>query len=337
MKLSSLDAWKGIAIISVVFIHSFGLLSFSPAESFDWYFWITSRQALNFAVPVFFFISGYLSFSDKYSNATNFYKKRLARILIPYLSWCFIYIAFSSVMKKEVPSISDITYQIVTGDAIVIGYFIIVLIQFTLITPILYKISSINKNIMSLVVISIIGVSYTYITTFIFPSSKLSQFPYSALPFIVWYPFYHLGFMLNKYKPKININHSYIILIGMLSLSVLEGFYVGSGGNSSFAVSQLKSTSIIMSVILCIIIYKNISFNFTNKFLLTSGKYSFGIYLMHILVMRLIYKASGVINRNNFSEVLYCIAVAALAFFISLLSCIVIGKLLGNRSKLLIG
>ena len=30
MKLSSQDAWKGIAIISVVSIHSFGLLSFFP-------------------------------------------------------------------------------------------------------------------------------------------------------------------------------------------------------------------------------------------------------------------------------------------------------------------
>lgn len=87
-----IDAIRLTANFLVVFIHSFGFLTYVS----DWQvtsdgpFWAWFFDASRIAMPTFFFVSGYLLFKN-YSAKTKI-KSRVKRLLVPYFSWCLIYL-----------------------------------------------------------------------------------------------------------------------------------------------------------------------------------------------------------------------------------------------------
>jgi fucose 4-O-acetylase-like acetyltransferase len=79
----SFDAFRGLAIIAVIAIHAIYLGGSPHSPGFLYY-----RQLLNFAIPAFFFMSGYWS-SKKPIESLEGYKtfltRKLSRIFVPYL------------------------------------------------------------------------------------------------------------------------------------------------------------------------------------------------------------------------------------------------------------
>ena len=79
----SFQAFRGIAIICVVAIHSIvGFETFSHSN-WNFYFIFIYRQLLNFAVPAFLFISGYWVAKENFNNLKEyklFLNKRLKKV-----------------------------------------------------------------------------------------------------------------------------------------------------------------------------------------------------------------------------------------------------------------
>lgn len=337
MRLQSLDAWKGIAITAVIFIHAFGFLSSSEIGSIPWYFGITVRQFLNFAVPVFFFIAGYLSFSDKYDGAKIFYGKRLKRILPPYIFWSAVYIAFAILISHKTPNLREVSVSILNGTTIEIGYFVIALIQLVVITPALYSIKSIKHHFVILFVISLTGLAYTYLTTLYTPFKNLSEFPYSALPFFVWFAFYHSGFIVSKFNPVVNIKKSFSLIFLFLVISIIEAFSINEYSGYSFSVSQLKLSSMLMSLSVCLLIYSSLKTLKSPEILRKLGMASYGIYLSHILVMRITYKATEVLGVIPKSNIIYCIEIAFVTIIVTYAMCFVAKAITRSKSIYILG
>lgn len=87
----TLTLLKGFAIILVVMIHcdvrdSIGAENFSVL---DLYMQALTRIIVINAVPMFFFISGFLFFLKK-DTYLNKWRKRFKSLVIPYIVWCFI-------------------------------------------------------------------------------------------------------------------------------------------------------------------------------------------------------------------------------------------------------
>lgn len=337
MRFKSLDAWKGIAIVAVVFIHSFGYLSTSTTGSIDWYFGIIFRQFINFAVPVFFFISGYLAFSEKYEGAISFYGKRLKKITPPYIIWSVIYISFSIAVLRQTPTIRDIIVSVINGTSIEIGYFAITLIQLILLTPILYHVKSMRCCLVILILVSIIGFLYTYCINFYPPLNKLSIFPYSAIPFFVWFLFYYSGFILRKYRLAININASLCVIALMLAASMVEAFSLNSYAGYAFSVSQLKASSIGMSLGICLLIYATLEKMNPSDALCNVGLASYGIYLSHILIMRIMYKITEVAGIVPTNKILYSFVIAITTLLATYMMCSIVKLISRNNSKYILG
>jgi len=53
------DAIKGVAIIAVIMMHATNSTRAFPAESLNYLTGVVTRQFMTFAVPLFFFISGF--------------------------------------------------------------------------------------------------------------------------------------------------------------------------------------------------------------------------------------------------------------------------------------
>ena len=79
-----------LSAIAVVYLHANGCFwDFSTAR-----YWITANiieSIFYFAVPIFFMISGamLIDFNKRYS-IKEFFKKRIAKTVIPFIIWSFI-------------------------------------------------------------------------------------------------------------------------------------------------------------------------------------------------------------------------------------------------------
>lgn len=97
--LSSSDSYflanlRSISIFAIVFGHVGGFWLFKPYS-----------ELLNVFVPVFFFISGAVSWNsyEKNPNIKNYYLKRFIGLLVPYYLLCFISLFLFVALNKHLP------------------------------------------------------------------------------------------------------------------------------------------------------------------------------------------------------------------------------------------
>lgn len=293
------DVWKGLAIVAVVVIHSCGELSSSPPNSLTGLFGIGLRQIVNFAVPVFLAMAGFFAGRGPSGSPVDFYRKRLVRILAPYLIWTTIYLAQDAITESL--NIKEAVKAYLFGTGIGIGYFVIVLTQYTLLTPLITRIKSGRKHFLIMMTITAIGLFFTYYFPALHPESPISKFPAYALPFFVWYPFYHLGIYAAQRQAagssSFNGPRKFIALTFIFAIAgFIEGYFWARHGNYSFGTSQLKLTNTLYSVTFFLLILSlsrsRTVFNH-DSFLALAGRNSYAVYLVHMILLTPIQRFLG--------------------------------------------
>lgn len=95
IQSKNLNIIKGIAILMVIMIHCDirGRLQQDYSVPFDIYMQCLTREIVFDAVPLFFFVSGFLFYLNEESIWQK-WKKRVKSLLIPYLLWCSFYFVF---------------------------------------------------------------------------------------------------------------------------------------------------------------------------------------------------------------------------------------------------
>lgn len=176
------DFLRGIAIIMVIGIHTYtdGLMHFN----------LFLRQILNCAVPIFLAISGYFighkSFVEQ-GSYVKFLKKQVPRVYIPMLFGSIPWMLLA-IRGGESPMVSVI--RTFVGD-MSIFYFIILIIQYYALTPLMQRVNRKSGGGNYAVIITIIGISlFDYVMRI--ENIKLSLVE-SAGIFPVWMIFYVMG------------------------------------------------------------------------------------------------------------------------------------------------
>lgn len=97
----TLSIIKGLAILMVIMIHCDfrSRLPYSYSQSLDLYGQCLTREVVFNAVPLFFFVSGFLFFLNK-ENIWNKWNKRIKTLLLPYLIWCTLYFIYLFFMQR---------------------------------------------------------------------------------------------------------------------------------------------------------------------------------------------------------------------------------------------
>jgi len=93
-RTSYISVLRIVAILLVILIHSSsGYLNSNEFKSFDWSYanWLNSFS--RFAVPLFVIISGALLL-QKNESTGQFYRKRLLKIVPPFLFWSIVYLIY---------------------------------------------------------------------------------------------------------------------------------------------------------------------------------------------------------------------------------------------------
>ncbi|WP_072542388.1 acyltransferase family protein [Bacteroides mediterraneensis] len=101
----SITLLKGLSILLVIFIHA-DFRKYLPSsintESFDLWMQITTRILVQNAVPIFFFLSGFLFFLKK-DTFKNKLKSRFRTLFIPYIFWTL----WGFCRKRSIPTHSE--------------------------------------------------------------------------------------------------------------------------------------------------------------------------------------------------------------------------------------
>src|SRR5882724_3283927 len=120
-----------IAILAVVMIHTSTRVLEAAHYDLNGYNWdLLLNQISRFAVPLFFAISGFaLEISyNSHSNYLNFFKKRIIKIIIPYIFWsAFFYIfIYTNHDFNFLKALSDgsSSYQLYFIPALLFFYFL---------------------------------------------------------------------------------------------------------------------------------------------------------------------------------------------------------------------
>ncbi len=304
---------RGIAIISVILIHILP----------NGFYTIIARQFINFCVGMFLFLSGYLV-NKNIIDIKQFYIKRISRVVIPYIFWSIIFI-----IKSDDYNVNSIIFRVITGQTCSIYYYIIVYLEFILITPILLRLVE-NKKCKYIWLLTPISIVIIYIFSYI---GLPIPFPYNVLSFTVWFIFYYYGLIIkNKnLELKLKLNRNIAIYLLFLTLSIIEGFLWNEFGNYSMAISQIKLTSVFTSLyFIKILMGIKDKIKFESKILKKVGDYSFGIYLTHMIFVDF-YSRYISINYINTALIMVLVLIS---------NCIliyIVNKLLGYKISRIIG
>jgi peptidoglycan/LPS O-acetylase OafA/YrhL len=284
---NTIQILRGIAIIEVILVHVFSIYSNIDIIPFI-------SQIIRSAIPFFIFISGYVLSSRYWEDFSvkDFYKKRFKNILFPYFFFCSLYILSPLLIGKPLEfTFNDLLNVLLNPKNFYYHFwFIALIISFYLFYPLLVKLFlKYEKQLIWVLIISII-IQVIWVESLLGILSLLgllgeeSLFYYILFYFVNYFFFKHLsyfvlGVYINKNYSEIHSksNKLYVLILPLVLFSVLDLIF------------EIESFHIFINIPLIVLVFSLIK-DKTNRFLEILGKYSFGIYLVHVLILNIINK-----------------------------------------------
>ena len=263
------------------------------------YLLILIRGFINFPVAVFFFLAGFFNKSSGSYAGTERKKlfSRIIRLVVPYLFWTAFYLCSSyllCVIGGKPFDLLRVPKAFLFGTATAPLYFLHVLLQLTLITPILVAIVKGRSTFVKVLKWILLGTTPLYILAlYAYDFYAGTQLPHYELPCLAWFTYYYLGlFCANNREAEVkNLGVFPSVLIAFLALfiAIWEGFVIYNQAGAemfSLANSQIRFGSMLFSLAVINLIFRIKDTNpKANKLLSGLGDYSFGIYSFHMFWM----------------------------------------------------
>ncbi len=313
------------ALFAVIVLHASAVLlsQYGKVKFGDWLTADILNALTRFAVPVFVMITGALLLHRDYEIA-DFLKKRLGRIITPFLFWSLVYIGYSWYNEEFVfasdawTNIRQVLHLLKYGSSYHLWY-VYMLIGLYLFIPVISKFvrNANEKEIRYFLLV--------WFTVMLFSQSYLARFkPQIDVRYFEGFVGYLvLGHYLafQDFKLKYRLFWAYaafilsaaIIVLGTWWLTKIAGtistvFYEPV---SPFVVSLAAS----MFLILRFTVVKLPAF--LKKLIDFAGKYAFGVYLSHALILYLVEDAG--LSYHSFMPALSIPLTALLCLILSVL------------------
>lgn len=288
MRKNELSFANVLCCLLVIFIHVNSEAISTLDKTSIWYaisfcLW----QASSFAVYAFIFLSGIKQFLKTDIKISDFYKKRLLKIVLPYIIWVIIYYSYDIYMGIERFNIKNLLYYIYSGDYIGHFYFVIIIVQYYILMPLwvkLYKMA--NPKVMILVSFIISALSWKILPSYI-------DFRFFDRLFTSYIFFWTLGAYIgiNYEKTKeIFIKYKNVIyVIFTLTLACSIGFLYVTGVNNiyySFNEYIMMTYRIVAVIFLFTLSLSRVNKICEKRFVKLLDMSSYNIYLSHLLVQK---------------------------------------------------
>jgi len=303
-RIRAIDALRTVSIAAVLLIHTTTkVLEITHYDLITHSFTLLLNQLARFAVPLFILISGFvleLNY-DYHASYWAYLKKRVSRILIPYLFWSLIYYFLIYTQNHD-----NLVSVLLTGSASYQLYFIPTLCIFYLLFPLLHKA---YKFIARIPVLALLGITQILLMNQDYFVKQYS-FPDPVRIFILSYFFFITGMVAGKNKDKIietvgKIKYALIILIPYLIYYIFEEGktrYFKTYSIEAFY-SQWRPSVLIYTLVLgAILFYAFDKSRLRFQIVEWLSKLSFLVFFIHVIILEQIWKYLG---RNLFNPVIF--------------------------------
>lgn len=187
---NTLDLLRGLAILIVVIGHA---IQVNLSEGRNCFIW--SNLILAFQMPLMFFISGYATgFSFPSSNPKHFIKKKVVRLLIPYLSWEIIHYFIVAVLPNDYRQLGVVEFlkEVFISDFWFLRMLFLFFIIMWIVDIVLHLIHQDKNTRVSIIVLLVLSLSMMLISRV----PLLSQS--GSLWYYLWFVFGYIGFHVLK-------------------------------------------------------------------------------------------------------------------------------------------
>lgn len=312
----NIDSLRTLCAIFVITVHICAPYLSANLNVFNTTFGISSSIQVfaRVAVPVFVLISGrYVLSNWDEESLVDFYKKRLTRVLIPFVFAIIIYGVYRIFVEKSATLTSYIKDSL-NGSPYEHLWFFYMILGLYVVAPILYKI----KNILSAKAFRNLG--FVLLVVAIISEMVQGMFGFKYMPifyFVDYLGFFITGYTLKNYKPKFNSN---ILLCIYLMLSILRGIIalvLQANGNMLWQCMHLSSGPInTPAEIYLYLFFSNLKLK---KYRLERlSKYTLGIYVVHdMFVHSMMYFTHSILTGVLFIDIFLYLAIV---FSLSLLT-----------------
>jgi surface polysaccharide O-acyltransferase-like enzyme len=290
-----IDVLRVLSALAVVSIHAVlpieSHVSGLPAH--QWWFAVGLSSLSRFAVPVFIMISGYLSLhANGQESWSSFYRKRLIRLGIPFFAFIVIYGWWDIITKRDVSLSTYIIKTVVFGNPYGPLYFMYILLGLTVITPFLrVLLQHLSRSKVVGLIALLLGLATCWeLCISWFAHTWTFSYMFSTSWFIPYIGYYVLGYYFRKYPVHISPSLLLSVFFGSgLVLTLLNGLFMqrwGANGQGMMLHNYINPLTIVMAASL---------FLFTlqkqwrvSPFIHRMSALSFGVYLLHQLILELI-------------------------------------------------
>ena len=330
------DILRAIAIIGIVFCHASIAFVLAGINSPTFYISAFFDCLRDFSIPIFVMLSGALLINRK-DSLVDFFKKRLSRLLIPFVFWAAIYICYSAAYIKHSFDISN-AIDIFFGTSGTLGvafWFIwmIILIYcaiFIINKCIAFgnrKIENFDRKFISiLTVLSVSYIAISHLSIFSPYASKLVYFMSFITYIIIGYFISHYDLVGSKISTTKMIlitlivacaSYGYYIFGFVVPESIMANHFVYKGYFNLLTLTISVNIFILFKYLSKTRFLIDIEDKTVGKAFLTISKYSFGIYLCHYLILHIL-KVNLITLYHNQNPIVWIPLLVALTVLLSL-------------------
>ncbi len=302
-RIDWLDSLRAIAVIAVIVIHvSSPVVNMTYGRNMaHWWTGNFFDSAVRFAVPLFLMISGAMLLSTGYEIKT-FYKKRFVRVLIPFLFWMVVYWIFRyfTLPGSKPHGFSDIIVwagDIFMREGISKHFWFVYMIVFSyLITPFIGMFVRKLKPEMLVFLLAawilIVSISKDFsVDMYGWRGNLLHKF----FIYFLYSGYMVLGYYLyNIFYVSRNIRlTAWILYLVTVCIAFFMTFYSSKlKGRLDLSIYNYFSLNTMVQSIAIFVAMKgtSVSKKIPRAIQQTLSNYSYGIYLVHILVIGIFYR-----------------------------------------------
>ena len=281
------DILRTIAAYAVIFVHVTAIAyTLYSKDSYQLFAVTMLNRTLKFTTPVFIFLGGVMvniKHRNKPMNVPVFFTDRFKRILVPYIFFSLLYMLAHFVGLGDTYDLFDVLKKLALGTAKYHLYFIIIITQLYVLTPLAIKLKNTSYKPIILIITFIINMlAVMYLV-----------FPYSDRVFIKYLFPYLTGLLygadiLSWFRHKwVN----YLAIVTTLSLGAIYAmtFYFQTIGTKTYSLDfqiliWFFYTNLCIFGLMALVRQLEKNQKFVTFAMKTTG-YSFFIYLIHPLVL----------------------------------------------------
>ena len=295
-KIQYIERLRSLAIVLVILIHVVALpiQTWKGDIGYEFSLYTLSYTIGCLGVPIFLMISGNLLLNPcRKIKIEKVYKKMIPKILFPLLGLGTVFACME--IYFETRSISfgmlfEAFVRVINGKSWNHLWYLYMIIGIYMFTPIL-KFLSEELSEKMYIYFTIILLCLGYVVPSLNAIFRTSISVNAPLPLCHMASFW-LGFVVDKYKEnkKINVCMDFIGIISLIVI-IFWGIFSQRYGQEAYLIIANYDNIFVIGAATYIYRFVQKNFNYNNSKLITSvAECSFGIYLLHPVVMNILYK-----------------------------------------------